>query len=123
MSLDRRQFLVQAAIGASGALSLVVFGCGRGGVAIDLNQVYGDPADALAIGRGYLMQFPDESDRETLIGLTIAAADTATPERLRRTLHDEIRADFAAARLFVADHWMLSRTEGRLAALAALDVD
>lgn len=121
MNIDRRRFLVRAALGASGAVSLVVFGCDRSPVVIELRQVFGDPSDGLAIGRSYLMQHPDEADRETLIGQTIDREDTVSSRRLRGALRERIRADFAASRVFVHDGWILSRTEGRLAALAVLD--
>ncbi len=122
MNIDRRQFLVRAAVGASGAVSLVVLGCGNDEAAIDLRDVFGDPADAIAIGRDYLLQYPEEGVREDLIVRMIPADDIANPTRLRGALHDKIRADFAASRTFAYNHWILSRTEGRLAALAALDL-
>lgn len=121
MIIDRRRFLVRAALGASGAVSLVVLGCDRDTVTIELHHVFGDPTDGLAIGRSYLLQHPGEADRPTLVAQMIDPEDTASPTRLRSALRDRIRADFAASRVFEYDRWILSRTEGRLAALAVLD--
>ena len=121
MNIDRRRFLVRAALGASGAVSLVVLGCDRNTAVIDLRYVFGDPSDALAIGRSYLLQHPDEANRETLVDKTIDPEDTVSSSRLRTALRERIRADFAASRVFVHDNWILSLTEGRLAALAVLD--
>jgi hypothetical protein len=123
MNVDRRRFLVHAALGASGAVSLVVLGCQRGNAVIELRDVFADPTDVLAIGRSYLLQHPGEADRAALSARTIDPEDTASSARLRAALRERIRADFAASRLFTADRWILSRTEGRLAALAVLDSD
>jgi len=123
MNIDRRRFLVRAALTASGAVSLALLGCQRDTVVLELRHVFSDPTEGFAIGRSYLLQHPGEANRATLVARMIDPEDAATPNRLRAALRDRIRADFAASRLFEYDRWILSRTEGRLAALAVLDSD
>ena len=83
-------------------------------------------ASAAAIGRAYLRLTPEEAATPLLAALV--AANTASPARLlaardgelRRILAAAQREDFRAGRTVSVRGWMLSRTEARLCALAAL---
>jgi hypothetical protein len=92
-----------------------------------LLAVLARPDSAAAVGRAYLAGHPAEADRARLAaGLAEAARcqdcdpAQAPAERLRAALARPIRADFAAARVVRVDGWVLSATEARLCALAAL---
>ena len=83
-------------------------------------------ASAAAIGRAYLRLAPEEAVKPLLAALV--AADAAPPARLlaardgelRRILAAAQREDFRAGRTVSVRGWLLSRTEVRLCALAAL---
>ena len=84
------------------------------------------PASAVEVGRAYLRQHPEEIDGARL---TMALdADlrrrcepvTAQPAQLRRAISRQVRDDFEQGRVAEVDGWILSLTEARLCALAAL---
>lgn len=121
----RRRFLSCAVVfGAGGALSWWVgtSGCGRG-AHLDLAGVFGDVEPALDVGRGYLDRFPVEASRSDLEGRLLALFPSDVDVAgLRSALLNAIRSDFAEGRVFRHEGWVLSRTGGRLCALAALTV-
>ena len=87
----------------------------------------GRPASAAAVGRAYLADHPDEADRDRLAaqlgaGLRCQDCDPARSDtaRLRAGLARQLRADFGQSRVVRVDGWVLSLTEARLCALAAL---
>lgn len=91
-----------------------------------LSQFFANRESARAIGRQYLDLMPSEAGLEHLMALIchseencerLAHADTA---QLRTILLDQQRADFARGRTIVIDGWVLSETEMRLCALAAM---
>jgi hypothetical protein len=83
--------------------------------------------DARQIGRAYLRETPDEADRYRLVELLcprqaeartrLATADAPT---LRALLQEQMCRDFADGQMVNVNGLILSRTEGRLAALATL---
>lgn len=119
----RRRFLSCAVVfGAGGALSWWVgaSGCGRG-TRLDLAGIFGEVEPALDVGRGYLEHFPVEASRSGLEGELLALFPSdADAAGLRSALLDAVRADFAEGRVFRHEGWVLSRTGGRLCALARL---
>ncbi len=121
----RREFVSLAlVVGAGGGLSLLVWpaGCGPGErVRIDLSNVFPDPAQAVGVGRDYLARYPEEAVRSQLEARVLESLGGAEdPTRLRTGLDAAIRRDFTRDRVFRHAGWVLSRTEGRLCALAAL---
>lgn len=119
----RREF-VSLALGVGGGLSLLVWpmGCGRGrSVRVDLSKVFPDAAQAVGVGRDYLARFPEEAVQSQLEARVLQSLEgVEDPARLRAGLDAAIRRDFRRGRVFRHDGWVLSRTEGRLCALAAL---
>jgi len=120
------------AIGAGGGVVLyyLPLGCGGPPVTIDLSNVFARPSDAIATGKRYLEQFSDEHDVETLQAPLLAGIDDPSdPAQLRAALARKIRDDFTERRTFRdgsdgsdgGGEWWLSRSEGRLCALAALE--
>ncbi|HSA80812.1 MAG TPA: hypothetical protein VLE23_08300 [Geminicoccaceae bacterium] len=94
-----------------------------------LVAVLGQPGSAAAVGRAYLTRHPDEADRDRLAaqlaaGLRSRGCDPARSDtaRLRASLARQLRADFGHSRVVRVDGWVLSLTEARLCALAALTV-
>jgi hypothetical protein len=80
---------------------------------------------ACVIGREYLRNAPQEKDREILFnlissGLGQESVSMSDDEALRKRLRLQIRRDFAAERVVRVHGWILSITEARLCALAAL---
>jgi hypothetical protein len=119
----RRRFLSCAVVlGAGGALSwwVGVSGCGRG-ARLDLSGIFGEVEPALEVGRDYLERFPEEASRAELEKrlLALLPGDAELAE-LRAALLGAIRRDFAEDRVFRHEGWVLSRTGGRLCALARL---
>jgi hypothetical protein len=80
----------------------------------------GSPASAGVIGAAYLAQNPLEWDRARLLEeLDLRAAGTDR-ERIRSLVGERQRDDFASGRVVEVNGWILSQTEVRLYALAAL---
>jgi hypothetical protein len=86
-----------------------------------LAGIFREPASARAIGRAYLRQAPEEADAARPLDL-IHPGDCAalSTTELRRAVAARQRADFAAGRTVLLDGWVLSRTEARLCAFAAV---
>ena len=85
------------------------------------------PESARVIGGEYLLKYPEEADVDSLleqIASRIVAGDVGlfnTPDHsLREQLDGIVRADFAVDRIVKLRGWVLSTTEARLCALAAL---
>ena len=87
-------------------------------------DVFADPASLQGLGRLYLARFPDEADAEVLLQALLNDLEVLPDSRtgLRNQLRSRIEGDFERGDVFQLRGWMLSRTEGRLWALAALDV-
>ena len=120
--MTRRRFIVRVGLGVGGCavLNIATPGCARrDAIGIDLSLIYSSPGDVIAIGRDYLDQFPAESQPEVLereLGVT-----GRDPMQLRAAIAARIRADWDQRELFSHRGWLFARSEGRLAALAALD--
>lgn len=131
--IDRRTFVKEAgratalALAAPSLLSALA-GCGPdaelGG---RLAGFYGDPEAAAAVGRVWLAASPEEADRALLIErMADGSLDEwerlarRDPEALRAAVRARHRTDFAEDRVVRLNGWILSETEVRLCALAAL---
>ena len=80
------------------------------------------PAAARRIGRAYLETAGDEAEQAKLAALIVGdGVDGGTVDGdLLRHVAERQRADFAAGRTVKVGGWVLSRTEARLYALAAV---
>jgi len=83
-----------------------------------LLDLFDNPARATALGRAYLATFPTAPDADALAAAVMDGIP-ASPD-LRQAVAARIRADYAASRIECLDGWLLSRTEARLCAIAAL---
>jgi hypothetical protein len=82
---------------------------------------------ARIIGREYLRQYPHESDTQMLAGLIATACGgcdapllEAAEKEPQSLLEQTLRRDFEAEKVVKIQGWILSTTEARLCALAAL---
>lgn len=81
---------------------------------------------ARAIGRVYLAARPEEADARRLVDLIGRAdddpplLDAANDTELRAWIRQRQARDFATGRIVKLDGWLLSATEVRICALAAL---
>ena len=131
--MKRRQFL--SAFALSGTLwtawqsrARAWLASGRGATAADrLVAALRRPASAAVVGRAYLAGHPAEADRSWLaerLGADLRCQDCdparSDAARLRTGVARQLRADFAQSRVVRVDGWVLSVTEARLCALAAL---
>lgn len=129
--MRRRTFL---ALGGGAGATLVLGGAGllagcAGGDDPDPGVLDGEgdqpDVDGLAaVGVAYVATTPDEGDEAALRdALGLAADDPTAPTVLLAERAAEVRADFTAGpasdRVVLVDGWLLSRTEGRIAGLAA----
>jgi len=78
-----------------------------------------DPGGTRALGERYLAAFPEEAAALAPLAAEVRRAGAGGPAALRRAVGGRIRADFAAGQTVVLDGWVMARTEGRIAALAA----
>jgi hypothetical protein len=91
-----------------------------------LSRFYSNRESAQVIGRRYLDLAPSEADLERLMALICHSDENsarfahANTEQLREILLDQQRTDFARGRTVMIDGWVLSETEVRLCALAAI---
>ena len=83
-----------------------------------LLDLFDDPARARALGRAYLATLPTPPSADALTAAVTAGLPGTV--RLRTEIAALIRADYAAERIECLDGWLLSRTEARLCAIAAL---
>jgi len=131
--MDRRRFLRRAAW-VGGSLSLwpvAVFGRSintpSARQARRLAAIFTRPVSAARVGRAYLRSHPNEASLDRLIqeiaaGWPGGAAqiERLSTAQLRRRLHREVRADFAAGRTVTVQGWVLAESEARLFGLTAL---
>lgn len=86
-----------------------------------LRGFFRHPDSAAAIGRAYLHIHPEEADPQRLLARLLPDAEPLLArEDLRRALAARQAADFAGGRTLRLDGWVLSLTEARLCAAAAL---
>ena len=114
MVLATRQLGVLSALGRAG---------GRESLGARLLRLFRSPASAAAIGRAYLQKSPREADEPRLLRLLCSPGhrwQTANTRQLRLLIRQQQVEDFKQGRLVRVDGWMLSETEARLCALAAL---
>ena len=116
-------------------LAMIVLGCpwparAATRAAIDaagsaaLDKLLADAASAVVVGQKYLRGHPDERDPRRVRGDLAAALggplEALDPALLRERVRRRVRQDFAEDRITLVDGWILSITEARLCALAAL---
>ena len=91
-----------------------------------LGRFFSNSESARVIGQRYLELTPSEADPERLMALIChteedrARLTHADTEQLRKILLDQQRMDFARGRTIMLDGWVLSETEVRLCAVAAI---
>ena len=106
-----------ASAGAGGALSPL---------SNRLNDLFTAKESARVVGRRYLQLFPHEADPHLLTRLICrserryARLTRVDGPTLRDVLARQQRQDFRNRRIVTIDGWMLSETEARLCAIAAL---
>lgn len=81
-----------------------------------LRQLVPHRSSAARLGRLYLATAPQEADPSRLAALILEGSPSVSP----RSLASRFSADFAAGRTVRLDGWVMSRSEARLCALAAL---
>jgi hypothetical protein len=90
-----------------------------------LTTFFAAPDSAAALGAAYLRQAPEEAEAASLIARLFPGVAAATLEHwpdgaLRATLARRLAEDFAQSRTVMLQGWILSRSEARLFAAAAL---
>jgi hypothetical protein len=128
---SRRGFLrglsAGAALSLSAPLAAALVACAREGVLRGpLAGFFDAAAGAASVGREVLAARPEEADADTLVRRLVEGerarfeAAAADPEKLAALLRERHRADFESGRVRPVRGWILSDTEARLCALAAL---
>jgi hypothetical protein len=125
MSITRR--LLLAGIAASGlpAPFADAGAAATSATAVCLYALALPPASARAVGRAYLAHFPEEGEPTALTRLILEGMSFSGVEasrlggrELEALITARLRAEFAEGDIAKIDGWLLSRTEGRLCALA-----
>jgi hypothetical protein len=133
MAMNRRSMLaamlgglVAAAVAPRRALALGI-DPPRSDLARTLVATLRRPDSAAAVGRAYLARYPTEAAPARLVAGIIDGwerdgfdAARAGRRALRRRLGEQVRRDFARGRVVSVDGWVLSASEARLFALAAV---
>jgi hypothetical protein len=123
MSITRR--LLLAGIAASGLPAPCVGAAPSSATAVCHYALALPPASARAVGRAYLARFPEEGEpvaltRLILEGMAFSGAEASGlgEHELQTRIAARSREDFAEGDIAQIGGWLLSRTEGRLCALA-----
>ena len=128
--ITRREFL-RVLAAASAAIAMWLLGplatlrrmIGQESLASRLRRIFRIPGSAAAVGRIYLRNAPQEADERRLVRLICPSTrrwQMADAGRLRRLIARQQQQDFRLGRVVQVDGWMLSATEARLCALAAV---
>jgi len=125
LKTDRRSFLRDYPLGAAALLLTLQANTGRL-AAKPLRPVGSEHEAMISVGRAYLSQAPEEADAQRLrrlLALTdeVSALSLPTPEKERLAMQQ--CEDFRAGKTVLLQGWVLSRTEVRLYALAALQIE
>lgn len=128
-----RRRLLRLMIGVAAGLALYPSGQTSGWrdqhdeLAARLAALFSQPQSAAAIGQAYLQQYAHEADALRLHRLIVrdvvqqgAGLRDAGDAELKSLLQQRIWQDFADDRVVKLNGWILSVTEARLCALAAL---
>jgi hypothetical protein len=129
--ISRRAFVILGAsvAGAAGGVKLLTGGgesdespAARHELTRRVRASFTDLEAAREVGRAYLRTHPRENDEDRLVRLLRSSRPAwrrpVRPDEIMRTARREVRRDYVAGRLVIADGWYLSRTEARLCALA-----
>jgi len=131
---DRRHFLASAlagavllALGSRTPLPSDVAPAPLTRAATRLARLFPRGQSAHRIGRLYLRQAPSEDDAPALVHLIVASLSVPLDAlhrlddgAMRELIERRVRQDFADGRTASVDGWVLSVTEARLCAVAAL---
>jgi hypothetical protein len=125
LKTGRRSFLGGSLLGAGGLLLAWQIQPVRL-AAKPLRPVQSENAAMISVGRAYLDRVPQEANVARLRQLLDLAAEISAvtlpgPEKERLTLRQS--EDFRTGRTVLVQGWVLSRTEARLYALAALQAE
>ena len=122
LKTDRRSLLRGSLLGA--AVLLLAWQVRPAGLAARPHQlVRREHAGMIAVGRAYLDLAPEESDAARLRQLPHLPAEVSAltlPGRERDRLALRQSEDFRTGEAVLVQRWLLSRTDARLCALAAL---
>jgi len=124
--VKRRAFVVRALmLAAAGALGPPLTGCagGRDMTAADLAAWLPHEEAVVRLGREYLGSHPGETEPAALLKLLVPAAARLDDAAARERMLEQVRADYAEGRTLILSGWVLSVSEARLCALAALESD
>jgi hypothetical protein len=122
LKTDRRSFLRNSPLGAAALLLALQTNPVRL-AAKPLRSVQPENAAMVSVGRAYLDQTPQEANAARLrqlldLAAEVRAATLPGPEKERLALRQS--EDFRTGQTVLVQGWVLSRTEARLYALAAL---
>ena len=132
--LSRRRFLLMALAGLTAACSdadQIASGGTTGKTGAEpvwLSKIIGDPEAASRLGQAYLAVHPGyyHGDRlvtdiqQALERYDASAAISSDPQRIVDALQQLVRHEYTQGKAEAVDGWILSVTEARLYALAAL---
>ena len=110
-------FLASAVLWPRGSLASI-----RNSPSNLLHAAFDDPAKARVVGAACLSALPEQTAPQ-LVGAIVANLDNealGSRQAFKRQLTDRVRDDFARGMMVSANGWLLSLTEARLYALAAL---
>jgi len=117
-----------ASVGLIGPACTLMAWCGRGRdpLVTKLTMLFVHRASAVVVGREYLARVPGEADPAVLVERLVAAEadrrtlDQADRETLAAWIREKQHEDFELGHTVKVNGWILSETEARLCALAAL---
>lgn len=85
-----------------------------------LGGAFQQPEDLIFVGNMYLEQHPEEHNRKLLGRILAERFRSQRAFHIEKAIRDLIHEDFDLGQVVELEGWMVSRTEARLCALAAL---
>jgi hypothetical protein len=98
----------------------VVAACEAAAPPTALAAVFGDIVPMRFLGFLYLREHPGESDRRWLSDALFGGSLPQTPAAIAASIAERRRRDLAADDVTIVGGWVMTRSEARLCALAAL---
>ena len=119
--ITRRNFLIPlAGLGLAGTLGLgVKLVWDRRPTVLPLRKLLEKVGPYREIGAAYLEKFPEEAEGDTLVSRLLGEIrNHPQTGSMMAEIQRSVQRDFERSETFNLDGWVLSRTEGRLCALA-----
>jgi len=114
MRISRRDFIYFLVLGSAGGVASYYLSRTQ---KLPVDEIF-DLQGALALGKEYLLHYPDEKDNDRLVSVLFNDFTPQSVYDLQTYIKNKIQTDFEQSNTSLLKGWLLSRTEARFCALA-----